>query len=92
MSKAKIEQLKIKRDAAMQVAVEVVDSMLFGLGRIYDEPRYDLIRYAVNVALGAKEDLEQAVRDMEKESVKRNREFNAEDMAVEERIAERMGL
>lgn len=92
MSAAKIEQLKIKRDAAMQVAVEVVDSMLFGSGRIYDEPPYDLIRYAVNVALGAKENLEQAVRDMEKESVKRNREFNHEDMQTEERIAERVGL
>ena len=92
MNDAKIEQLKIKRDAAMQVAVEVVDTMLFGEGSVYDEPRYELIRYAVNLALGAKENLEQAVRDMEKESVKRNREFNAEDMAVKARITERVGL
>jgi hypothetical protein len=90
MNDAKIEQLKLKRDAAMQVAVEVVETML--RSRDCESPYYELIRYSIDLANAAKENFEEAVRQSEREWEKRNREFNAEDMSVEARIAERVGL
>ena len=91
MNDAKIEQLKLKRDAAMQVAVETVDTTLRNVDCV-SPWRYDLIRFVIDGAKAAKENFEQALKDANAEWEKRNREFNAEDMAVEARIAERVGL
>jgi hypothetical protein len=88
---AKIEQLKIKRDAAMQVAVEVVDTTLRNADCV-SPWRYDYIRFAIDGAKAAKENYEQALKDAEAEWNARNREFNHEDMQTEARIAERVGL
>ena len=91
MNDTKIEELKLKRDVAMQVAVEVVDTIL-GLRFTPEFPCRDLMRHAIDLAKAAKENLEQGLREAEAEWEARNREFNYEDMAVEDRIAERMGL
>jgi hypothetical protein len=86
-----IAELQHRHYAACSVVTDVVRSMMQMKG-VASIAWPDSIRLAMEMADHARMTLDEKVAEVQAEFERLNREFNHDDMAVEERIAERVGL